>query len=49
MYYAGQGCTFAKSKEELGRWVGVAENVGDILTWWILTDDTKQVVPHSMV
>jgi len=37
------------SKEKLGRWVGVAENVGDVLTWWILTEDTKQVIPRSVV
>jgi len=49
VYYAEHEGTFAKSKEKLGRWVGVAENVGDVLTWWILTDDTKQVIPRSMV
>ena len=49
VYYAEQEGTFAKSKEKLGRWVGVAENAGDVFTWWILTDDTKQVIPRSMV
>ena len=49
MHYAKQEGTFAKSKEKLGQWVGVAENVGVVLTWWILTDDTKQVIPCSMV
>ena len=23
--------------------------VGDVIAWWILTDNTKQVIPHSMV
>ena len=32
VYYAKQEGTFNKSKEKLGRWVGVAENVGDVLT-----------------
>ena len=32
VYYDEQGGRFATSKEKLGRWVGVAENVGDVLT-----------------
>ena len=37
------------SKEKKGHWVGVADNVGDVLTWWVLTDDTLQVIPRSVV
>ena len=37
------------SKEKLGRWVGIAENVGDVLTWLILTEDTKRVIPRSVI
>lgn len=50
VYYLDDDGQFpADSKEKSGRWVGVAENVGDALTWWILTDDTKQVIPRSVV
>ena len=38
------------SREERGRFVGVAENVGNVMTFKILTDDTKRgVVYHSNV
>ena len=37
------------TKERRGRWVGVAENCGDVLTYMILTDDTEQVVFRSVV
>ena len=30
-----------ESPEKSGRWMGVAHNVGDALTYKILTDDTK--------
>ena len=39
----------SQSLEKSGRWVGVAENQGDVLTWLILDDETKQVVTRSMV
>jgi len=32
---------FPNSKEKLGRFVGIAENVGDALTFWIWTKDEK--------
>jgi hypothetical protein len=37
------------SPEKSGRWVGVAENKGDALTYLILTDDTNKVITHSAV
>jgi hypothetical protein len=50
VYYLDDDGHFpSDSKEKLGRWVGVAENIGDALTWWILTDDTKRVIPRSVV
>jgi hypothetical protein len=50
VYYLDDDGSFpSDSKEKLGRWVGVAENVGDALTWWILTEDTKKVIPRSVV
>jgi hypothetical protein len=39
----------SESKEKLGRWVGIAENVGDVLTWFVLTEDTKRVIPRSVI
>ena len=38
-----------KSKEKLGRWVGVAENKGDALTYWVLTSETEQVIARSVL
>ena len=50
VYYLDDDGGFpSQSKEKLGRWVGVAENVGDVLTWWVLTDDTKKVIPRSVL
>ena len=31
----------------MGRWYGWADDHGDILTYWVLTDDTKQLIPVS--
>ena len=35
--------------EGMGRFVGVAEHVGDVLTYQVLTDDTLQVISRSLV
>jgi hypothetical protein len=37
------------SKERAGYWLGVAHNVGDALTYHILTDDSQQVIQRSVV
>jgi hypothetical protein len=37
------------SKEKAAYWLGVAHNVGDALTYHILTDDTQQVIQRSVV
>jgi hypothetical protein len=37
------------SPEKSGRWVGVADNQGDALTYLILNDDTQKVVTRSAV
>ncbi|MEM7375623.1 MAG: reverse transcriptase domain-containing protein, partial [Bacteroidota bacterium] len=37
------------TKERPGRWVGVAHNIGDCLTYWILDDQTKRVYARSVV
>ena len=36
----------SESKEAIGRWVGVAENIGDVLTHWVLLEN-GQVIPRS--
>ena len=39
----------SESPEKSGRWMGVAHNVGDALTYKILTDDTKKIIYRSAV
>ena len=36
-------------RRKRGRWCGVAENVGDVLTYHVLTEDTKQVIQRSVI
>ena len=47
--YHQKNTPFPGSKELSGRFVGIAENVGDALTFLILTDDTKEVIARSVV
>ena len=49
VYYYMPDAKFPKSKERLGRIVGIAENVGDALTFLVLTDDTNQVIARSVL
>ena len=37
--YADHEESFPASKEKIGRWMGVAENKGDALTYWILAEN----------
>jgi hypothetical protein len=39
----------SESHERSGRWVGVAPNAGDALTYKILTDDTGEIIYRSAV
>jgi len=39
----------SQSPEKTGRFVGFAHNIGDILTFRILTDDTNQIITRSVV
>ena len=39
----------SESPEEEGHWVGIAENVGDALTYVILTDKTQKITHRSAV
>ena len=40
---------FPSTKERKGYWCGPTENVGDAMTYWILTDDTNQLIARSNV
>lgn len=37
------------SNERSGRWVGIAHGIGDILTFWILDDQSKYILAQSVV
>ena len=41
--------SFPESKERSGYWVGVAENVGDALTFYIFDDQSRQILARSVV
>jgi Reverse transcriptase (RNA-dependent DNA polymerase) len=41
--------SWPSSKERSGYWLGVAENIGDFLTYWIFDDQSKQVLARSVV
>jgi len=49
VYYLESTETFPSTRERLGYWIGVADNVGDFLTYWILTADHQHVVARSVV
>ena len=39
----------SKSRELSGRWMGVNPDVGDVLTYYIMTDDTRQIISRSVI
>ena len=41
VYFLDQDARFPETGERLGRFVGIAENHGDALTYWILTSDDQ--------
>ena len=41
--------SFPDPKERSGYWVGVADNIGDALTYWILDDQSGQLLARSVV
>ena len=48
VYYLNHDTPYpSQSREKLGCWCGWADDHGDILTYWVLTDDTKQLIPVS--
>ena len=46
--YYSEKATFPTTNEKYGHWLGVAENMGDTLTYWILTDKNI-VIARSLV
>ena len=49
VYYHESEETFPSTMEKSGYWVGVAWNVGDVLTFQILTDDMETILDRSVV
>ena len=48
VYYLDHNAAYpSQTREKLGRWCGWVDDHGDILTYWVLTDDTKQLIPVS--
>ena len=47
--YLDHESSWTESKERSARWVGVAHGIGDALTFWILDDQSKQVLSRSVV
>ena len=48
VYFLDQDTRFPETGERLGRFVGITENHGDALTYWILTPD-NQLLARSVV
>jgi hypothetical protein len=49
LYQAKESGIPSESREKAGTWVGIAETKGDILTYLVLTNDTKDVIACSNV
>jgi Reverse transcriptase (RNA-dependent DNA polymerase) len=47
--YADVDKSFPSTSERPARWIGVAHNVGDSLTYWLFDDQTKKVIARSTV
>ena len=47
--YHVHNAKFLNSRELAGRFVGIAENMGDTLTFWVVTNDTRQIIARSVV
>ena len=49
VYYLDSVEKFPSSNEQAGFWLGVAHTTGDLLTYYILTNDTEKVIVRSVV
>jgi hypothetical protein len=49
IYYLDAEVPFPSSKERAGYFVGIAKNIGDALTFWILTEDNECLIARSVL
>ena len=47
--YLDHEAEWPSSKERSGRWIGIAQSIGDMLTFWILDDQSKLILARSVV
>ena len=47
--YLDHEAIWPTTNERSGRWLGVAQGIGDALTFWIMDDQSKQVFAQSVV
>ena len=46
-YLDPEGGYLSTTQEKKGQWCGWTDDIGNVLTYWVLTDDTKQLIPVS--
>jgi hypothetical protein len=49
VYYMDSDSNYPSTKETIGYWIGVSKNIGNALTYKILTDDKETVLSRSIV
>jgi len=49
VYYLDPGGKFPSTKQQAARWVGIMHNVGDALTFKLITEDTEQEIERGVV
>lgn len=47
--YLDHEAEWPSSRERSGRWNGIAKSIGDVLTFWILDDQSKHILSRSVV
>jgi hypothetical protein len=47
VYYTDLNTPFPNNQERIGRFMGIAENHGDGMCFWILTNETEQLIVRS--
>ena len=47
--YLDHKTLWSVSKERLARWIGVAKEIGNPLTFWILENQAQQIVARGVV
>ena len=47
--YLDHEVSWPSSKERSAHWVGVPYNIGDKLTFWLIDDQSKQLIARSVV